>query len=108
MRRLSKVFAGAGARVDVALAKKFAPGFEVARAALTLHVWSEGAAEVGSFIPIDSEPAEIFIHRSLELGTRAIRVEILVAKDERASGIASSLIGIPKGAGVAQVQVSRR
>ena len=97
---MSKVFAGAGARVDVALAKELAPGFEVARAALTLHVRSERTADVWSFIPIDSEPAEIFIHRSLELGTRAIRVEILVAEDQRAGGIASALIGNPEGPSV--------
>ena len=84
----------------MALAKEFAPGFEVVRAALTLHVWSERAAEIGSFVPLDAEPAEIFIHRSLELGAGAIRVEILVPNDQRATGIASALIGNPEGPSV--------
>jgi hypothetical protein len=108
MRRLSKVFARAGARVDVAFAKEFAPGFEVVRASLALHVWSERTADVGSFVPFDSEPAEIFMHRSLELGTRAIRVEIFVAKDQRSAATAGALIGSPKSAGVTEMQVSRR
>lgn len=69
-------------------------------------VGAEGAADVGSFLPLDAEPTEIFDLGELEFRSDTGRIEVVVAKDEGALGRAGALGGDPEGAGVAEVEVA--
>ena len=55
-------------------------------------------------LPGDAEPAQVFEHGVDELGAGALRVEVLVAQEERAVGVAGSGEGGPEGCGVAEVE----
>jgi len=61
-----------------------------------------GLAEFG--VPGEAEPAEVFAHGGCELGTRALRIEIFIAKVQRALRGAGAPVGDEEGAGVAEVK----
>src|SRR5712671_5164544 len=73
---------------------------------LALSVWTECAATVGTFLPLKTEPEQVFGHRrdKFSLATRA--VEVFVAQHERAAEFLRALLGNPKSASVAEVQVT--
>jgi hypothetical protein len=105
---LREVFARTRARVDGSAAHKIAPCFEVESASLALLVRGKGAADVGAFVPLETEPAKIFVHRALKLGAGTIWIQVFVAKNKHAAGGAGTLVGCPEGAGVPEMEVSSR
>ena len=75
--------------------------------AFALVVWRVRSADIGTFIPAQSEPAQILEHRRDEHGPAARAVEVFIAQDECAARRFGALLGSPKRAGVAQVEVAR-
>ncbi len=99
-----EILAGTFAGIDGAGVEELLPGGEIEVAALALRVGSEGAADVGAFLPADSEPAQVFDHGLLEVGAGAMRIEIFVAKDEGAVCGETALIRGEESARVSQVE----
>ena len=64
------------------------------------------SADVGSFGPFQSEPAEVFDRRGSELRTTASGVEVFGTVDERAGSGAGC--GEGESAGVTDVQIAGR
>src|SRR5690606_6790286 len=77
---------------------------QIKPAPLALHVRSVRSADVGAFLPFEPEPAQVLEHLLGIPGLAAIRIEILVAKNERATGGAGALLSRPKGERMPQVQ----
>ncbi len=94
------VATGAGAGEDVAGDVEAGEGGAVEGETLTLR--NEGT------VPVETEPAEVFLERGDEFGAATGGVEVVVAKKECAVGGAGALVGEPEGAGVAQVKVAGR
>src|ERR1051326_4239614 len=105
--RALQVFARAGAGVDQAAITQFLPRRQIDAAALALRVRREGPAHARPLIPVESKPAQIFIHGAHEFRPAALIVEVFIAEDERAGGVARALPGDPESAGVAKMEVSR-
>jgi len=99
-----EVFARAGAGINQAGGAELLEGGKVTRAALTLGIGGEGAATVGTFMPLKTKPAEVFEHGGNEFRPGTGGVEVFVAED-KGSGVGDgALLGGPKGAGVAEMQ----
>ena len=79
-------------------------GAAVTGESLALAIRCEGTAAVRTFLPVQTEPAQVQ-HGGGELRTGAASIEILVPQDQHAAGGPGALAGDPEGAGVAQVQV---
>src|SRR6185437_5671302 len=109
-RSVFEVLAGAGAWVDEAAVAQPAPCFQIKARALILRVRAVSAdrlaGEIGTFIPVESQPAEVIEHCLLELRARAMRVQVFIAEHEFPGRGARPLVGHPEGARVSQVQVS--
>ena len=99
-----QILARAGAGEDVAAVAKPSPGVEVETVAFALRIRSEGTANVRSFLPVDSEPMQIFDKSLHILRLGALRIEVFVAQDKRSVGIQSSLVGSPEGGCVTKVE----
>ena len=63
-------------------------------------------AAIWAFAPFDSQPAQIFEHRRDKLGPAAVGVEILVAKNERATELVRPLSSNQERTRVAEVQIA--
>ena len=107
-----QVLAGAGAWVDEAAIAQPAPCFKIKTAALTLriravssHRW---AGKIRTFIPVESQPAEVIEHCLHELRARAMRIQVFIAEHEFPGARARPHVSHPEGARVAKVQVSGR
>jgi hypothetical protein len=74
--------------------------------ALALIVGGVWSAEVGTFVPIDVEPAQIFEGSLGVLGPAAVGVKILHPKDQNATPLSGPLPGAMKGVGVSDVEVA--
>jgi hypothetical protein len=93
-----EVAAGAGARVSEAGGEELLKCGKVKGKAF-------GLAEFG--VPGETQPEEVFAHGGGEFGTRALGVDVFVAKVESAVGGAGTLVGDEEGASVAEVKESR-
>ncbi len=97
------VLTGFVAGIDVALVFQALPGFEEKMMALTLDIGSEIAADIGTFVPVAAEPAEVLDGTAGEFGFTALGVEVLFAVEDASAGLAGAFHGDPERAGVAEV-----
>jgi uncharacterized protein (TIGR00730 family) len=93
---LEDVAAGAGARIDGSGGVQLLQGCPVAVTSLALGD--------DRSIPVQSEPAEIFLHACDKLRTAAIAIEIVVAQPQFAAGAAGPQVRDPESPGMAEVQ----
>ena len=107
-RRIGQVLARAVAGIDASGIAQLAPGIEVEIAPGALRIGRERPANVRSFLPANAEPAQVFHHRPRKLQLGALRVKVFVAKYQRAAIGLRALECGPEGAGVPDVQQSRR
>ena len=103
-----QVFARAGAGIDEATIAQRAPGCEVKLAALTLRIWCEEPTDIRAFVPIETQPVQVFIHGVYKVRLAALEVEVFVAKDETAVGGSGTLVRDPECARVSQMEVAGR
>jgi hypothetical protein len=111
MRRFEcvfQVFAAAGAWINEAPIAETTPCFEVEVMTLALGVRSERPAYVRTFVPIDAQPAQVFIHGVDEFRPGTLLVKIFVAKNELSSGGECAPVSDPEGTRVPEVKVSGR
>jgi hypothetical protein len=92
------IAAGAGAGENQAGGVEAGEGGTVEREALALG--EDGA------VPVEAEPAEVFLKSGDEFGAAAGGVEVVVAEEERAAGGAGALVGDPESARVTEVEVA--
>src|SRR5271167_2955858 len=83
--RVGQVLARAGARIDESAIAQFAPALQVKLAAPALLVRRKRSADIGAFVPANAKPAQVLDHGLGEFWLRALRVEVLIAKDQRAT-----------------------
>src|SRR5437762_14204611 len=75
---------------------------------LALGIWTERATAVGTFLPLKTEPAQVFGHRRDKILLPARAVEVFVAEHERAGEFFRALLGNPKSARMTEVQIAGR
>ena len=75
---------------------------------LALSVRTDCATAVGSFLPLKTEPAQVFGHRLDKFLLAARAVEVFVAQHERAADFLRALLGNPKSARVTEMQITGR
>ncbi len=102
------VFAGAGAGVNQAGIAQLLERAFVDKASFTLVVGCEGAAAIGTFLPLEAEPAQVLEHGGDELRLASREVQVFVAQDQAASSGLCALLRDPECARVAEVQVAGR
>jgi len=102
--RERQVLAGAGAGIDGPTVAQLAPCTKVNLAALALAVGPERSSQVWPFLPVDSQPPEIFEHRLGKPALGALGIEILVAQNQGAVVLEGALAGGPESGNVADVQ----
>jgi len=93
-----KVFAGADAFIGIALRDQAIQGSAVKRKALALvhHGW----------LPIETEPAQVFDHCRDEVWLAAVGIKIVVAEEQCATSGAGAFGGDPEGARMAEMQIA--
>ena len=109
MRRadgLEDIAAGTRAGKDQAGGVELLECGSVMGAPAALVVGRIGAADVGAFRPGEAEPAQVLEHRVDEIEAEADRVEVVIAQDERAAGLAGAFRGDPERARMAEVEVA--
>jgi len=99
--------ARAGAGINEAGGAELLERGEITRAAFALGIGSEWAAAAGAFLPVNSEPAEVFEHGGNEFGPGTGGVEVFVAENKGPAAGDGALLGGPKSAGVAEMQQAR-
>ncbi len=72
-----------------------------------LRVGRKRPTAVGSFLPMEPEPTQVFDHGRDEFRAATVTVEILVAQDEDAATRLRPLLCHPERPGMAQVQIAR-
>ena len=63
-------------------------------------------SDVRTLVPSETEPVQIFEEAPDKFGADARAVEIVIAEDQGASGLACAGLGDPEGAGMAEVQIT--
>ena len=107
-KSVTNVASGTGAGVDRVLGKERLEGLSIARKAFALAIAAVRAAEVGSFVPGESEPPEVFEQGFDEFRFTAGLVEIFVSENESSALRTSALLSGPESTGVTEVKVSGR
>ena len=100
------VLARAGAGIDVAGGAELVQGVEMKLATFGLIVGSERAAAIRAFLPVETEPFEVFIHGRVKFRAATGDVEVFVAQDKDAVLSACALLGDPERARVAEMQIA--
>ena len=100
------VLARAGAGVETAGGAELGESITIERQAFALGIGSERAATIGAFLPVETEPAQVFEHGGGEFGLGARGVEVFVAEDEDAVLGLGALLGGPKSFGMAEVKIA--
>jgi hypothetical protein len=72
--------------------------------ALALHVRAAGTAAVGTFDPVDAEPAQVLDHCLDEFRATALRIQIFVAEDQLAAMLGSAMRRGPKRTRMAEME----
>ena len=83
------------------------PCLQVMDSTFALRVGTKGTTAVWAFRPGDSQPAQVFDHRSHKLGPAALRIQVFVAKNQRSAALSAALSRNPEGARVSEVQKAR-
>ena len=105
-RRLDHVPARPGAGVDQARGMEALEGGPVKRDPAALVVGCVRPAQIGTLVPGEPDPAQVLQHRRREVQAVARRVQVVVAQDEGAPGIAGPLLGDPERPGMAEMEVA--
>lgn len=84
------------------------PRAQIMGAALALRVRCKRPSTIRSLGPGDSEPVQVLQHCADKFWATALRIEILIAKNQNATMLGGSLRSRPEGASVANVEKSRR
>lgn len=103
-----QVFAGAVARVNETALQKFLEGGAVKSHSLALVVRRKWAAEIGSFLPIEAEPTQVFEHGGDEFRLATRDVEVFVAQHQNSIAFPGALLGRPESPRMPEVQKARR
>ena len=106
--RLPDVFMRTKARVYKSAGPEPLQSGRIKRASLALVVRPPRPPHVRPLPPLKTEPFEILQHRRDKLQLKARGIQVFVAQDQAAAGGRGPLLGNPKRARVAQVQVTRR
>ena len=105
--RAKNILTGTCAGINGAAAAKLLKSGAIDLDALALIVRRMGSAKVGAFAPPEAEPVKVLDHRGHELGFAASAIQVVVAKNERASRSYRALLCKPKRARVAEVEMTR-
>jgi len=100
------IVSGARAGVDGFLLLEAVESGLVLGEAFALAVGGEGAAAVGAFVPLETEPGEILEHGGDEVRSGPAGVEVVVAEDEGTVVLLGAGLRGPEGPGVAEVEVA--
>jgi len=103
LRRACHVLARFVAGVNIVCILQLLPSAEKSSVALALAVGPSLAAHVGAFVPVATEPAEVFDRTVGELGLAALRVEVFVAVNELAARFSRALHSNPKSTRMSEV-----
>jgi len=101
------ILARTGAGVNKPAGAQFLESCAVKFDTLTLVIRSERTTAVRAFLPLETEPAQIFEHRGNKLRFAAIPVEVFVAQDQTAVRGQGALLGNPESASMSKVQQAR-
>lgn len=82
------------------------PGLNVILSTLALRIRAKGAAAVGSFLPLQTEPVQIFDEFTEEACFRALGIEILISQDQDTLVLSGARVRPPERAGVAQMKAT--
>src|SRR5207247_10730757 len=104
--RVENIFARTSAGIDKAAGFQLFQGSPIKVEPLALSVRTDCAAAVGSFLPLKTEPAQVFSHRRDKFFLAARAVEVFVAQHERAADFLGALLGNPKSARVTEMQIT--
>ena len=77
-------------------------------ATLALSVGSKRTANIGAFLPVDSQPAQVFDHRQGVVGARALWIKVLIPEHEYTAALSCAFICDPEGPPVSRVQIAGR
>ena len=83
---LRQVLARTATGVEPSSGQQPAPRVAIEAVPLALRVRPEGTAHVGSLLPFEAEPVQVFQHGLAEMRLRAVGIKILVAQDQSALG----------------------
>jgi len=106
LERALNILSRTNARINPSVLSKLFERGDVMRAALALNIWSKWSTAIGTFLPVESKPFQIFDHRIGELCLATRAIEVFVAQDERSRALPSALMGRPECPGVAEVQIT--
>src|SRR5258706_4674640 len=106
--RLRQILARTRAGIDETGIPQSPPTLEVKEPPFALRIRPLRAATIRPFTPPDAEPLQIRDHGTDKLRTRALRIEVFVAKDERACVFDRALRSDPKRARMAKMEKACR
>src|SRR5436305_11521271 len=86
-KRLLQIFARTGTWIDQSAVAQLAPSVQIKAAAFALRVRpktasTHAALKIKAFVPIQTQPAQVFIHGADELRLASLIVEVFIAEDE--------------------------
>jgi hypothetical protein len=90
----------AGAGINQTITAKPLKGAPVPIDSLALAVGGIGTAEIGSLLPLNAEPVQVFEHGSNVFRSYSRAIQILVSQDQRACVGVSPFLRNPEGAGM--------
>src|SRR4051812_48279114 len=108
LRRTQHIAARTRAGINRSSRAKLFPGSEIMIASLALDVGFKRSADVGSFVPGKSKPAQIFDDGIAELRVRAIAIQVLDTQNHLAVALASTLLCPPESDAMPDMKVTSR
>lgn len=106
-RRGGHIAPGTDAGVNPSAAKEKLESLAIDLDALALGVGTVRAADVRSFVPSHTEPAQILDHRAHVFRADSRVVEVFVAEDQVSAGIGAATVRDPKRVRMAAMQEAR-
>src|SRR6266496_3498313 len=104
--RMCQLLARACARIDESAVAQDPPRLRVDFSPLTLRVRGMRPTAVGAFVPLQSQPAQVFIHCGDVLRPASVWIKVFIAEDERTAGALCPLCGNQESARVAEVKIA--
>jgi hypothetical protein len=101
---LGDILARADTRIDETGRAQLLQRSSVLRAPLALHIRAKRAAYIGTFVPLQPKPAQIFDHGIDELATAARAIDVFDAQNELPAAGTRTFLRTPKGHGVTKVE----
>ncbi len=111
MRRiggLKDITAGTVAGINQGRVPQFLPRGKIDFAAFTLDIRRKRSADIRSFIPSQSKPAEIFDDGGSKFRRAPIAVEIFNPENQLSAVFFGAFLRPPEGEGMAEMKVTRR